>query len=65
MSDRPPIGTARLEFIEIRSKSGKLIAKLDFKAGVLWWKEGRDEDIIDLPLYYERVTGKKLTDPPQ
>jgi hypothetical protein len=58
----PLFKNAKIEFIEIRSKSGKLVAKLDFSRGILHWKEGRDEDFIDLPAYYERVTGKKLDD---
>lgn len=58
----PPLNNVKVQFIDIRSKSGKLVCRLDFARQLLEWKEGRDYDLIDLPAYYERVTGKKLDD---
>jgi hypothetical protein len=39
---------APVHFIEIRSKSGRLICRMDLKRGLLEWKEGKDYDLIDL-----------------
>lgn len=39
---------APVQFIDVRSRSGRLICRMDLRRGLLEWKEGKDYDLIDL-----------------